>query len=293
MLTSPAFIQAPAHYRFSVGGLRVTALCDGHLALPPTLFPALTEADAASLAAAAFLPPGPMATAVNAFVIESGGRLVLIDAGVGPSRGPATGRLPAELRAAGFDPAAVEAVLLTHMHVDHCGGLLDAAGQKVFANAELLVAEAEQRFWAEPGLAARMPASSGPGIAMANAALDAWRGRTTLFTAGEVAPGISAVPLPGHTPGHTGFLLADGADSALVWADIVHIAAIQFPHPEWGLVFDIDQTQAAATRARVFDQVASERTRIAGMHLGFPGLGHVAREAGGWRYVPAPWASLG
>jgi glyoxylase-like metal-dependent hydrolase (beta-lactamase superfamily II) len=293
MLTSPDFIQAPAHYRFTVGGLRVTALCDGHLALPATLFPAASEADGAALARAAFLPPGPVATAVNAFAIESGGRLYLVDAGVGPSRGPATGRLAAELRMAGFDPASVEAVLLTHMHVDHCGGLLDAAGEKLFRNAELLVAGAEHGFWREPGLAARMPATMGPAIATATAALDAYRGRTTLFTEGEVAPGIAAVPLPGHTPGHSGFLLADGADSVLIWADVVHVAAIQFPHPDWGLVFDIDQAQAAATRVRTFDRVASERLRIAGMHLAFPGLGHVAREGAGWRYLPEPWAPVG
>lgn len=282
--------QAPAHYRIAAGDRVVTAFCDGHLALPPALFAGAGEAEIAALTTAAFLPPGPVATPVNVFALEAAGRRVLIDAGMGAHRGPATGRLPAELRAAGLDPAGIDAVLLTHLHGDHCGGLTDVDGAAVFPNAELLVSAPEHAFWSDPGLAARMPEAMQPTIRLASAALAAYAGRLTVFSGAEPLPGIRAVPLPGHTPGMTGYVLGDGA--LFIWADIIHVAAFQFAHPEWRLAFDVDPAQAAATRARVFDRVASDRQLVAGMHLGFPGLGHVAREAAGCRFVPAPWQPL-
>ncbi|MBC7579251.1 MAG: MBL fold metallo-hydrolase [Tardiphaga sp.] len=285
--------QAPAHYRLSVDGLRITALCDGYLNLAHTLFPAATEQHASELAHAAFLTPGPLPTAVNAFAVEAGGRLILIDAGVGPSRGDTLGRLPAEMRAAGLDPALVAAVLLTHLHTDHCGGLLDADGQPVFPNAEILVAEPEWQFWSDPGLAARAPAAMRPMISVANQALGAYRQRITRFMPGtEPIPGIRSVALAGHTPGHTGFILGSSNDAVFIWADIIHVASYQFPHPEWGLSFDVDQTAAADMRARTFAQVAGDRLRVAGMHLAFPGIGHVVRDGAGFRYLAEDWRPL-
>ena len=290
---APAMRQAPAHYRLKAGDLRVTAVCDGYLTLPHTLFPAATEKHAADLSRAAFTTPGPVPTAINAFAIEADDRLILVDAGVGPFRGPATGRMAEEMRVAGLDPARVSAVLLTHMHGDHCGGLVDAAGGRMFPNATVLMAGSEHRFWSDPGLAARMPEAMQPTIRVVIQALAAYRDRTSTFSPGtEIAAGIRSVPLPGHTPGHTGFILGTGNDPLFVWADIVHVAAYQFAHPEWGLAFDVDQVEAASTRTRILDQVASDRLRIAGMHLAFPGTGHVVQDGTGYCYVPAPWQPL-
>lgn len=286
--------QAPAHYRLMAGSLRVTALCDGYLDLPRTLFPAAIEDIAAELARAAFMTPGPLPTAVNAFAVEAGNTLLLIDAGVGPSRGPSTGRLPDEMRKAGIDPARVSAVLLSHLHTDHCGGLLDASGGRMFADAEIMVSEPELRFWADAGLRSRAPDAMQPMIRVAQKVLDAYRGRVRTFVPGaEIVPGIRSVPLFGHTPGQTGFILGTGDDALFIWADTVHVAAYQFAHPDWGLSFDVDQAAAAATRARVFAQVASDRMRVAGMHLAFPGIGNIVRDGTAYRYVPAPWQPLG
>ena len=286
--------QAPAYYRLKAGGLRVTALCDGYLNLPRTLFPAATEGSAAELARAAFTAPGPLPTAVNAFAVEAGDALLLVDAGVGASRGPSTGRLPDEMRKAGIDPTRVAAVLLSHLHIDHCGGLLDASGGRMFPDAEIMVSEPELRFWADSGLQSRAPAAMQPMIRVAREVLDTYRGRVRTFAPGtEIVSGIRSVPLFGHTPGQTGFILGTGGDALFIWADTVHVAAYQFVHPDWGLTFDVDQAAAVATRMRVFEQVASDRMRVAGMHLAFPGIGNIVRDGAAYRYVPSPWQPLG
>jgi glyoxylase-like metal-dependent hydrolase (beta-lactamase superfamily II) len=285
--------QAPAHYRIPVGRTMITALCDGYLDLPNALFPTATDEAKAKLAREAFVKPGPIPTAVNAFALESGDRLVLIDAGVGLLRGESTGRLRQEMQLAGLDPARVSAVLLTHLHTDHCGGLLDETGERAFPNAEIIVPEPELRFWVDGGLPSRAPEAMQPMIRIANAALRAYSGHITSFAAGaEPISGVRSVPMFGHTPGHTGFIIGTGDDALFVWGDIVHVAAFQFAQPEWGLSFDVDRTAASATRGRIFAQVASDRMRVAGMHLAFSGIGHVVRDTAAYRYVPSPWQPL-
>jgi glyoxylase-like metal-dependent hydrolase (beta-lactamase superfamily II) len=253
----------------------------------------LPEAEAAALAAADFRPAGPLRTPVNAFAVNTGERLILVDAGTNPGFAPGLALLPEALAAAGLAPEMVDAVLLTHLHPDHAGGLV-RGGRRTFPNAELLVPEVEAAFWLDPATAAAAPAEARPFFELAAAVLAAYgdRVRRLPASAGEVMPGIEATPLPGHTPGHTGYLLGDGPDRLWVWGDVVHAAALQFPKPAATLVFDVDRPAAAATRQRAFDRAAADRLLVAGMHLPFPGLGHVARASEGYRFAPAPWLPL-
>jgi glyoxylase-like metal-dependent hydrolase (beta-lactamase superfamily II) len=124
---------------------------------------------------------------------------------------------------------------------------------------------------------------------MARNAIAAYRDRTDPFVAGEVFPGVTAIPLPGHTPGHTGLMVSSGKASLLIWADIVHVPEIQVARPEVGMSVDTDPAQAEATRRRIFDQVATDRLAFAGMHLHFPAFGHLARAGAGYRLVPDAW----
>lgn len=285
--------QAPGFYRLAVGDIQVTALNDGVLTLSPTIFNAPSDVPIAELLEAAFLPTDGIPTSVNGYLVNLGDRLALIDTGAAGGMGGALGRLASNLSAAGVDPADVDDVLLTHLHPDHANGLLAADGTTFFPNATIHVAETEAAFWRDDGMMSRAPADAQPFFIAAREAIAPYdqAGRLNLIAAGsgDILPGVSAVAAPGHTPGHTMYDLSSGTNRLLVWGDIVHAAAIQFPHPEVTIAFDVDQPMAAQTRAKLFDQVAADRTLVAGMHLGFPGMGHVARASEGYAFVPVVW----
>lgn len=282
--------QVPGLYHRLVGDILVTALNDGHQDAGLATLCGIAPEEAAAMLHAAFRPV-PRRTAVNAFLLRGGGRTVLVDAGCGPAK-PSVGRLAANLAAAGVAPEQVDAVVMTHLHPDHWGGLTDGGGRAVFPRAELLLHAAEHAFWHDDAAMAREP---DPGrrklfFEGARAHLAPYRGRITLHRGGELLPGITALHLPGHTPGHCGVLVASGSASLLIWADIVHVPELQVPRPEVTMAVDVDPETAIATRRRLFEQVAAERQAVAGMHLHFPGLAHLAREGGAYRLLPDAWS---
>lgn len=283
--------QVPGLYRFKVGAFEVTSINDGMLNITLDQFPAADRAGAEALLQRAFQPPAAIPTAVNAYLVNTGDRLVLIDTGTAAAMGPSLGKVGANLKAAGVDPADVDLVVLTHMHPDHANGLIDPAGAAVFGKAELAVAEAEYGFWTDDGILSRAPAEVHPFFAMARAAVKPYAGdRLTRFgKEAEIAPGIRVLAAPGHTPGHSMIEVTSGDDRLLIWGDIVHAAALQFAKPDWAINFDVDQQAAIASRKRVLDRVAVDRVLIAGAHLAFPGIGHVGRVGDGYEFVPAFW----
>ena len=282
--------QVPGVHHRRVGDILVTALHDGHQDAPLATLTGIAPEEAAAMLRAAFRPV-PRRTQVQAFLIRSGDRTALVDAGLGPV-GPSVGRLAANLAAAGVAPAEVDTLLMTHLHRDHVGGLLDGDGRPVFAQAALHLHEAEHAHWLDDTAmaAAGDDARARGAVTLARAAIAAHAGRLRPFFGGEVFPGVTALPLPGHTPGHTGFLIASGGHSLLVWGDIVHVPEIQAPRPEVGMAVDVDRDAAIATRRRIFDQVATDRLAVAGMHLHFPAFAHLAREGAAYRLVPDAWS---
>jgi glyoxylase-like metal-dependent hydrolase (beta-lactamase superfamily II) len=291
----PAGTQAPGVHRIKVGDIEVTALLDGHLPLQRELFPAAMADQAASdrLLDQAFLPHQPVPTAINAYLVNTGNRLVLIDTGTANLMGPDLGRVGANLAAAGVTPDQVDTVLLTHVHPDHFGGLVTTEGRPTFPNAEVLITEADAAFWTDQGIASRAPADFQPFWTMATQVITACGDRVRRITpGGAVLPGITSIAAPGHTVGHTGYRLSSGNAQLLVWGDIVHVGPYQFARPDWSLAFDTDLPQAAATRRRVFDMVATDRLMVAGAHIAFPGIGHVARSGDAFAFVPVEWQPL-
>jgi glyoxylase-like metal-dependent hydrolase (beta-lactamase superfamily II) len=184
-------------------------------------------------------------------------------------------------------------VVLTHAHPDHAAGLVDAKGAAVFPNAEVVLSETESKYWSDAGTRTRLPDSQKGFVDIAGASLKPYAARTRLIAnAAEVAPGISSISMPGHTPGHTGYRISSGDQQLLIFGDAVHIVEWMFEKPEWTMAFDVDPETAAATRKQLFDMAASDRILVAGMHMPFPGFGHIGREGNGYRFVPAAWAAL-
>ncbi|HEY6431613.1 MAG TPA: MBL fold metallo-hydrolase [Acetobacteraceae bacterium] len=282
--------QVPGVYHRRIGDIVVTALSDGYLDGTVDVLRNIAPAEATRMLTEAFRPG--RRTSVNCYAIRAGGRLVLIETGSGNYLQPTAGRLQSNLRAAGIDPAEVELVLLTHMHPDHSAGLTDrTTGQRLFPNAELVVHENEPRHWDDD--AAMAQASERAKQLYFKAAREQiapYRDRLRTFNnSKEVFPGITTVLLNGHTPGHSGYMIASGNDSLLVWGDIIHVPEIQVPRPEVAIEFDTDPAAAAATRRRTFDMVASDRLLIAGMHVHYPGFAHVVRHGDSYAMLPEPW----
>lgn len=280
--------QAPAFYRLMVGDFEVTALCDGVIELDTALYAKADKAEAESILKAAHRGP-KIPTAVNAYTVAIGDTLVLIDTGTATAMGPTLGKLPANLTAAGLDPAAVDMVFITHLHPDHANGLIDASGKAAFPNAEVVLTDKEYAFWHDDGMMSQAPAEMKSFFEGARKAVKAYGGRVRRIAPGEIIPGLTAIAAPGHTPGHAMVQIASGNETLLVWGDVVHTAALQTRHPEWAISFDTDPDLAIATRKAVFDQVAADGTMVAGMHLDFPGLGHVSRTKTGYDFHPAFW----
>ena len=273
-----------------VGAIEVSALLDGYLDLDIALLSNADPADASRLLERSFHPKRPYRASVNAYVINTGKNILLIDTGGAKVFAPTLGWLPENLRAAGVDPGNVDAVLLTHIHPDHSNGLVDVAGRATFPNAKLYVSAAEHDFWTDASQAARAPTDMKPLFEMARTALRPYGSRLRRLTPGESAgPDVQPLSAFGHTPGHTAYRISSGREQLLIWGDIVHIGPLQFARPDWSIAFDVDPSAAARTRKRMLDMAATDRLLVAGMHLPFPGFGYVDRAAEAYAFVPAPW----
>ncbi len=286
--------QVPGVYRRRVGDVEVTALLDGYFDVLPKLMPEF-ESDVVVDNLAKYgheLLDTGMRLPINGFLVNTGEKLYLIDTGAADLMGGSLGNLDENLGAAGVSADDVDTVLLTHMHIDHVGGLLNENGEARFKNAELAVSQAEWDFWWD-----NKNVNRGNGEAMAplfeaaRKTTDPYKDRLRLFADdAEIGDGLTSIPLPGHTPGHTGFNLSSGDEALLFWGDIIHLTGLQFARPDITLVFDIDPVQTVETRKRMLDMASSDNLFLTGAHIDFPGFGRVVREGDSYRYQHAPWS---
>ncbi len=288
--------QVPGYYRMMLGQFEITALYDGALDLDTKLLHNTTPTELNKLLARMFVGNPKMQTAVNAYLINTGEHLVLVDAGAAKLFGPSLGFILQNMKAAGYDPAQVDTVVITHLHPDHVGGVTDANGQQVFPRAKILVAKEDNDFWLSQKVADSSPEKMQRLFKMArdSAAPYQTSGQWQTFTEGSVlVPGIKAVKANGHTPGHTAFAVESEGQKLLIWGDLVHAHAVQFARPGVSIEFDVDQKQAIATRKSIFKAMAESKSLVAGMHLPFPGIGHVRADGkGAYSWVPIEFAPL-
>lgn len=285
----------PSRYALRVGEIDVLVVSDGVLSLPTAML--AHNADPAVRAAwleDMFLPPEMLDWPLNVVVVRSGGQTVLIDSGLGMDPDldlPRAGRLALRLEAAGIDLASVTDVVLTHMHMDHVGGLLaDGMRGRLRPDLRVHLAAAEAEFWASPDFSrTSMP----PGFpdALRSAAkrfLDEYRSQLRPFEKEyEVAPGVVACRTGGHTPGHSVVRLASGGDRLTFAGDAVF--AVGFDQPEWHNGFEHDPEEAARVRVRLLRELAATGEPLLATHLSFPSVCHVAVAGDVFRWVPTVW----
>lgn len=280
---------APGYYRFMLGEFEVTALSDGTVDLPVDKLLQGMKPAAIDKALARHFESSPLETSVNAYLINTGRKLVLVDTGAGTLFGPTLGKVLANLKASGYQPGQVDDILITHMHPDHEGGLL-VDGRMAFPNATVWVDGKDADYWLDPS---NMASAAKDRKSFFQGAMTSFKpykaaGHFRTFTGDKaLLAGIRAVPEPGHTPGHTGYMVTSEGHSMLVWGDVIHVQAVQFRHPSVTIAFDSDPARARASRMKVLRKVTADHILVAGAHLAFPGLGHVRKARRGYTWVPA------
>jgi glyoxylase-like metal-dependent hydrolase (beta-lactamase superfamily II) len=282
--------QVPGFYRLRVGDFEVTALFDGTGLFNPHWLNG-PKATMDGVVKGLHEDPHTLDVVDMGFLVNTGKHLILVDAGAGTWwGGGALGRLEGSLRSAGYTPEEVDIVLVTHLHSDHFGGLTTQDGKRVFPNADVYVAKVDADFWLSPEIAAKAPKDAQPFFESARAIAAPYikAGKWHAFSDSEpIVDGMKPVPLPGHTPGHTGYEFSSKGQKILFWGDIVHAQRVQLQHPEVTAVFDIDQTLAAATRHQLLAKLAQEDVLIAAPHASlFPALGRLRKERSGYSWVP-------
>ncbi|WP_395833052.1 MBL fold metallo-hydrolase [Archangium violaceum] len=284
--------QAPGFYRMMLGDFEVTVISDGTLPLEPDKVLTNTRPEhVKKLLADAHLNL-PVETSVNAFLINTGSKLVLVDTGTGEFLGPSLNKLVPNLRAAGYEPEQIDAVLLTHIHTDHSGGLT-VGGKQIFPKALVYADKREVDFWLNADNMEKAPADKKPRFQEARIALDSYvaAGRLKTFEGDtELFPGIRSIASPGHTPGHSFYSVESKGQKLVLWGDVMHVAAVQFPEPSVTIQYDVDSKAAAAQRAKAYADAAKQGYWVGVAHVSFPGLGHVRANGKGYTWVPANYS---
>ena len=287
-----AVVQAPGFYRLKIGSVEVTALSDGTVALPlAKLYTNTSEQHAQSALNDAFLPE-MVPTSVNAFLVNTGERLVLIDAGTGDYLGPSLGKLVANIEASGYKTDDIDDVVLTHIHTDHSGGLM-RNGKRTFPNATVRVNEREAKFWlsAENAKAATGVVKRHFGEVDQCVTPYVKAGKFETFGDNQApVPGLGSILYAGHTPGHSAITVESEGQKIVFWGDITHGDILQFDEPGIAIEFDIDQKAAVAARDLAFRQAVDGKYLVAGAHIAFPGIGHVRADSTNYDWLPVNYS---
>ena len=284
--------QAPSVYRYKVGDFEITALYDGvwYRPIDEKFIRHADYADVQQAMSDAFMPQEKLATPFTTILVNTGKKLILLDTGTGGQIADTAGSFGENLAAAGIDPKTIDTIVISHFHPDHINGIKNKDNALIFPNAEIMVPQAEWAFWSDD--ANMRAAPDGLKIAFHNVRRifsDIAKDVTRYEPFHRIAPGVETVAAPGHTPGHTVFVLESGKDVLMVLGDTTQHPALFARHPDWQPQFDIDGPAAVATRKKLLDRAAADRMLVTGYHFPFPACGHIVKRAGGYEHVPLLW----
>jgi glyoxylase-like metal-dependent hydrolase (beta-lactamase superfamily II) len=297
MLGGSALARAPKagtqpsyFYRFNLGGAEVTVVSDGPLPLgdPKGTFIGVPTEEMKKMLTDNFLPPDNVVLEQNSPIVNMGDKLVLFDTGMGTSRafGPTTGRQQKSMAEAGIRPEDIDAVVFTHAHIDHIGGVVDANGKVLFPNAQFYIAQSDFDYWTDES---KMSGDLKDFVIHARKNLLPVRDRLIFYKdAQEFLPGIQAVATPGHTVGHHMFLITSEGKSFAFLGDLTHHQILLLEKPRMQFAYDTDPKQAAETRVKALDRLAADKMAVMSYHYPWPGYGHIVKSGDGFRYIPEP-----
>jgi glyoxylase-like metal-dependent hydrolase (beta-lactamase superfamily II) len=285
----------PAHFRFTMGEAKLTVISDGYFTTPVEGIGIDTDPEIVkAFMKAHYLPEDRAYAHTNHLYIELGDAKVLVDVGSGDRFFDTTGRLMENMEAAGLDPQEVTHVVMTHAHGDHILGIRDGFDEAVIPDAEYIIGEVEHDYWLQDDLVNRVAPDGQQFVLAAVNSINTDGIDWTLAGDGhEVAPGVTMMRTPGHTDGHMSIRVESGGKSLIALGDCLTNAHASFAHPEWKLTRDVIKDVAVDTRKRMLDMAAEDRIAVLGYHFPFPGVGHVARDGGGYRFIPALWRFAG
>lgn len=280
--------QAPGWYRLQLGDFEITALSDGSIDLPVDKLLQQPAANTLRALQHAYLGV-PLETSVNAYLVNTGGKVVLVDTGTAGLFGPTAGRVLANLKASGYSPEQVDEIVITHMHGDHIGG----ASSSVFPNATLRIDKRDSDFWLAPEQVAKGGDGGKAIAALVKGFADA--GRFKPFEGSpagvEIASGVKAFPAYGHTPGHSNFVAESKGQKMMFWGDLMHVAAVQFPDPSVTIQFDSDPKAARPAREAAYAAAAKDGYYVAVTHVSFPGIGRLRVDGKGYDWLPVNYST--
>ena len=289
---TPAFQQAPSFYRYKIGDAVLTAIHDGYGEAPLENFVKNASLDdVRKIAEQEFFPKDKVRITFTQVVIENGGKITLIDTGNGDSGAATAGRFMANFKAAGFDPAKVDRVVISHFHGDHINGLRLKSGTAQFPNAEIWVPEPEWAFWMDDTKMAQAPDGMKGAFNNVRRVFTPVAKDLKFYKSGdEVASNLIAQAAFGHTPGHMTFVLTSASQSIMLVSDITNHPGLFVRKPDWAVMFDMDAEMARQSRRRVLDMLATERMQVAFYHAPFPATGHILKDGDGFRLQPVQWS---
>lgn len=293
--TISSSLHQPGYYRMQLGDFEVTPLSDG--TIPQDVVKLLTNARPGQIdqLLKQHYVTTPVETSVNSYLIKANDKLILVDAGTADAFGPTLGQLTKNLNNAGYRPEQIDAVLITHIHPDHTGGLMEG-DKMVFPNATIYISKPEVAFWLTEESKNKAPEGLKFYFQNAEQKVGPYlkAGKVKTFEYGsELFPGITTIASPGHTPGHTFYAVESKGQKLVFWGDIMHVAAVQLTDPSITIQYDVDPKAAAFQRKKAFTDAAKHGYWVAGDHISFPGIGHLRAEGSKYVWAPINYSTYG